>query len=275
MSFDLYLRGNNLTLPDLLNHFDKYPEFQQQKFSDMDSAYALVNPATGVYCYFTTEEPGTVCFGLNYNRPTFFALETLPLVESVCRHFRLLVEDPQEEVTGPASSSDLIKSWRIHNERAVNALKAQGVALNYMPESKANEWWAYTRMQEQMAKDLEDSVFLPAMIILKGSVEEPFRMIVCHGGIPQLLPPADMIYLARSDSTLAGEVAYGFVSFEVFVDLVAPFTSEYRFGTQSYLLLEPIKFPEVVSLIRELELLPAPQYERVERDGFHDVVLSG
>lgn len=84
----------------------------------------------------------------------------MPLVESLCQWFRLLVEDPQEEYVGPATFQSLIDSWKIHNERAVKALKAQGMALNYMPESKANEWWAYTRVREQMAKNLGDSVFV-------------------------------------------------------------------------------------------------------------------
>lgn len=66
-----------------------------------------MNASTGVYCYLRLDDDDTegargesLCFSLNYNRPTFFALETLPLVESLCKRFQLLVEDPQEVVVG-------------------------------------------------------------------------------------------------------------------------------------------------------------------------------
>ncbi|HEY0727957.1 MAG TPA: hypothetical protein VGD38_07815 [Pyrinomonadaceae bacterium] len=187
MSFDLYLRGDNLALANVLEHLDNYPEFERQELPD--SAYALVNPSTGVYCYFRLDDDDTassrgksLCFSLNYNRQTFFALETLPLVESLCKRFQLVVEDPQEEVVGPASLNELIKSWRVHNERAVKSIEAQGMALNYMHESKANEWWEYARVREKLSTDLGDSVFVPEVFIIKRASEEPFRMIVWPEG---------------------------------------------------------------------------------------------
>lgn len=122
MSFDLNLRGDNLPLNAILDHLEKYPGFQRQELPD--SGYALVNQATGVYCYFSTDGAQSLCFSLNYNRPTFFALETMPVVENLCRQFKLTVEDPQEDAIGPVSLPEMIYSWRIHNERAVKGLKA-------------------------------------------------------------------------------------------------------------------------------------------------------
>ena len=276
MSFDLYLRGDNLTLANVLEHFDRYPEFQRQELPE--SAYALVNASTGVYCYLRLDDDDTegargesLCFSLNYNRPTFFALETLPLVESLCKRFQLLVEDPQEEVVGPASFGELIKSWRVHNERAVKAIKAQGMALNYMHESKANEWWEYARVRDKLTTNLSDSAFVPEVFIIKRPSGEPFRMIVCPEGMRQILPPTDFVCIARSEPT--EDAAQGLVSFELFLNLVAPYTSEYRIETQSYRLLDPVMHPEVISLIRGLELLPVSQHEQVRPDGFHDVAF--
>jgi hypothetical protein len=274
MSFDLYLRGDNLQLTAILDYFDKYPDFQRQKLPDVDLGYALVDQATGVYCYFrvaehTKEDAQSLCFSLNYNRPTFFALETMPVVDGLCRQFQLEVEDPQEEVVGPASLQSLISSWRIHNERAVKALKAQGVALNYMPERKANEWWAYARVREKIAADLGDSVFVPEVFILKRPAEEPFRMIVWPEGNRQILPPSDVVWIDRSDDDR------GLVSGARFFELVVPYTSEYRTETESYRLLDPVWHTEVIALTRTLELMPiTTQYEQIGPDGFHDVVLD-
>lgn len=274
MSFDLYLRGEHPSLDALLTHLDQYPHFQRRKFSDDDFGYSFLNPATGVYWYLITAEDRTdsLCVTLNYNRPTFFALETLPVVESLCKHFQLLIEDPQEDFIGPASFDELIKSWRVHNEGAVKALKASGMALNYMAESKATEWWEYARVREKVATNLGDAVFVPEMFIIKPPSGDPFRMIVCPKGSRQLLPPADVAWIDRSNSTQVGEGDQGFVPFDLFLNLVAPYTSEYRVGTQSYRLLDP--HPEVISLTRDLEPVPASKHEQVGPDGFHDVVLN-
>jgi hypothetical protein len=267
MSFDLYLRRDNLPLNAILEHLGKFPDFQRQELPD--SSYALVNPATSVYCYFRMDEQESLCFSLNYNRPTFFALETMPVVENLCRQFQLMVEDPQEDFTGPASLPDLINSWRIHNERAVKGLKAQGVALNYLPESKANEWWSYARVREKMAADLGDSVFVPEVFILKRPAEEPFRMIVWPEGNRQILPPSDVVWIERSADDR------GLVSGARFFEMVLPYTSEYRIGTEAYRLLDPVWHTEVISLTRTLELMPVTsQYEQIAPDGFHDVVLD-
>jgi len=269
MSFDLYLRRDHLPRNAILDHLGKYPGFQRQELPD--SGYALVNSATGVYCYFRMdEEPSqSLCFSLNYNRPTFFALETMPVVENLCRQFELTVEDPQEDFNGPASSPELINSWRIHNEHAVKALKAQGVALIYIPESKANEWWAYARVREKMAADLGDSVFVPEVFILKRPAEEPFRMIVWPEGNRQILPPSDVVWIERSEDDR------GFVSGARFFEMVAPYTSEYRIDTDSYRLLDPVWHTEVIPLTRTLELMPiTSEHEQIAPDGFHDVVLD-
>ena len=279
MSFDLYLRGYNLPVDSILEHLDQHPNFQREEFSD--GGYGLVNQATGVYCYFSVDDPEdsdvkTLCFNLNYNRPTFFALETMPLVENLCQRFGLHVQNPQEDFVGLVSLPDLINSWRINNERAVKALKAQGTKLNYMPEIKANEWWAYTRVREQMAQSLGDSVFVPEVFILKRPAEEPFRMIVWPEGNRQLLPASDVVWIDRSDNEVSSETATGgFVDGERFLELVAPYTTEYRFGDESFRLLDPVSFPEVNAKTRKLELKPIDvQHEGVAPDGFHNVVLD-
>ena len=279
MSFDLYLRADNLPFDLILQYLDQHPNFQRQEFSD--GGYGLVNQDTGVYCYFRVDDgedsdKKSLCFSLNYNRPTFFALETMPLIENLCQRFGLLVEDPQEDFVGPVSLPALINSWRIHNERTVKALKAQGMKLNYMPEIKANEWWAYTRVREQMAQNFGDSVFVPEVFILKRPTGEPFRMIVWPEGNRQLLPASDVVWIDRSDNeALSEEGTDGFVDGEHFLELVAPYTSEYRFGSESFRLLDPVSFPEVNAKTRKLELKPIDvQHEGVAPDGFHNVVLD-
>jgi hypothetical protein len=263
----------------VLDHLDQSSGLQRQQFSGADFGCAYVNAATGVYCYLDIHERHaddayvkSLNFSLNYNRPTFFALETMPLVMSLCEEFQLLVEDPQEEVVGPASLPDLINSWKVHNEGAVKALKADGTPLNYMPESKANEWWAYTRRREHLARTFGESVFVPEVFILKRPSEEPYRMIVCPKGVRQLLPASDIVCIERSDDATTD---LGFIPSERFLDLLEPYTTQYRIGNESYMLLDPVSRPEVIAKTRELELTPLnAQHESVAPDGFHNVVLD-
>jgi len=125
MSFDLYLRGADLPRDAILNHVVKHSNFELQELTDAAFDYVLVNPATGVYCYFGLDDAevnmpvNSLSLTLNYSRPTFFALESMPLVESLSRRFELLVEHPQEERVGPA----LHKKW----EQQVFILNSNGV----------------------------------------------------------------------------------------------------------------------------------------------------
>lgn len=282
MTFDLYLRGKEIPLDAIFNHIDENADFQRQKIPNENSGYSFLNPVTGVYWYLRIEERGKndlnvklLSFSLNYNRATFFALETLPLVENLCRHFDLLVEDPQEDSVGQASFEELLKSWRLHNKRAVQALQADGIALHYMLESKATEWWAFMRERSRIAAHFQDRVFIPQVFLLKRPSGAPFRMIVWDHGNCQLLAPADLVWIDRSKiSSHEGKTEQGFVPFERFHELVAPYTTEYHTGTHSYRLLDPAKHPEVISLVGEWELAPTLKHEQVFTDGFHDVEMD-
>ena len=129
-----------------------------------------------------------------------------------------------------------------------------------------------------MAQNLGDSVFVPEVFILKRPSEEPFRMIVWPEGNRQLLPASDVVCIDRSEDETSNETNttdLGFVDGDRFLDLVAPYTTEYRIENESFRLLDPVSFPEVIAKTRELELTPiSGEYEGVAPDGFHNVVLD-
>ena len=93
------------------------------------------NVNTGVYCGFdwtaaaesddeqvrSDAQATPLAFNLNYVRPSFFGLETLPIVEKMCADLGLLVVDPQsQENGGPklARADELIASWNAGNATA-------------------------------------------------------------------------------------------------------------------------------------------------------------
>jgi len=280
MSFDLYLRGPSLAREAVLNHLDQFPHFERQELTDSAFDYALADRRTGVYFYLGIDERQSkvksLSFSLNYNRPTFFALESLPLAESLCRTFDLLLEDPQAGSVGPTSVDALVRSWRIHNEGAVKALKAQGMAKVFMPEFKANEWWAYTRVAPTIGKTFGNSLFVPELLVVRHSIEEPFRMFVSPVAIKQIVPPSDFVLVDRSsDTSPEDRVDRGLIASESFLNLMAPYTTPYQIGTETYPLLDPVRHPKLIELMRNLELTPVNcQYERVDSDAYHNVILD-
>src|SRR5258705_5493244 len=137
MSFDLNfcrLDGSLLVISELQEYFAALALFQVNDTEDGGAQFWYQNDATGVYCDFSysphdaneLEGCGSsgLTFNLNYARPSFFAYETMPLVEAFCERFNLMVEDPQQETVQPANTARLIRSWRAHNAGAVGAMVA-------------------------------------------------------------------------------------------------------------------------------------------------------
>src|SRR5689334_15215566 len=126
---------------DLLFYAPKGRTFGRQAWSEYAAGMPLTrwtdetrvlyeNLNTGVYCAFDYSEPVAaepdarnatdtgLGFNLNYARPSFFALESMPLVEKVCTDLGLLVVDPQsEDGQQPKAprAEELIASWNEGN----------------------------------------------------------------------------------------------------------------------------------------------------------------
>ncbi len=134
-------------------------------------------------------------FNLNYVRPSFFAYETMPLVEAFCKRFNLIVEDSQEETLGPADASHLIDSWRSHNAKAMGAMtdvaKEEDMELHYLPEPRATEWWRYMSVRQGIEDALTEDNFVPSLMILMGPAKQLFTLLLWPKGIAQFFPPCD------------------------------------------------------------------------------------
>jgi hypothetical protein len=182
MSFDLYFcrrEGSVPAIPELKQYFSALPLFKLEDIHDGGVQFWYQNEATGVYCSFSwspidareLDRCGSsgLSFNLNFNRPSFFAYETMPLVEAFCKHFDLQVEDPQEETVQPAQAQRLIESWRAHNTRAMGALaktaKEEEMELHYFPEQRATEWWRYMSVRQRIEDSLTDDIFVPSLMI--------------------------------------------------------------------------------------------------------------
>ena len=294
MSFDLYFSCPDSSIPstlELKEYFGAAPLFQVNDVADDGVQFWYRNEATGVYCDFSyspldareLEGYGAsgLSFHLNYSRPSFFAYETMPLVQAFCQRFNLLVEDPQDETRQSAEESRLIKSWRAHNSNSVRGLTAvsqeEGIELHYLPEHQASKWWRYMSVRQQIEENLTEDIFVPSIMILLSSAQQLFTMIVWPKGIAQFFPGCDYVYVARDKKRLFGtSEETGLVASDSVIATIGPLLEDYEANGLRLKYLKPDKAPRVQQSIKRLELEPIElsRHTPIASDAFHDVDLS-
>lgn len=295
MSFDLYFcrqDGSALAIPELKQYFSVLPLFHVEAVAAGGVQFWYQNEATGVYCDFSyspldaneLEGCGSsgLTFNLNYSRPSFFAYETMPLVEAFCKWFNLLVEDPQEETVQPAEAERLITSWRAHNAKALGAMaevaKEEDMELHYLPEQRATEWWRYMSVKQGIEDALTEDIFVPSSMILMSPANQLFTMTPWPKGIAQFFPPCDYVYVQREKKWLFGtKEETGLVPYQTLLETIEPLLDDYDFRGLQIKFLSPDKTPRVVRLIQTLNLesVELSQHTRIASDGFHDVAVPG
>lgn len=288
MSFDLYFcpqEGVGPSIPELKEYFSALPHFETDDVDGDGVEFWYENEVTGVYCVFSyspdtarDEAPSGFSFSLNFFRPSFFAYETMPLVEGFCRHFNLLVEDHQAETTGPANTEELINSWRASEVKVVAALRngpeEERAELHYLPEPDATAWWRYINIRQRLEDSITEDIFIPVPMILMNPAKELFTTIVWPNGIPVLFPSCDYVYVNRETNRLVGQKEEaGFVSYSEVMREVGHLLDNYSFAGNDYRYLPPNRSAEALPLIQRFQLnsVDLSQYQQMGPDSFQDV----
>src|ERR1044071_8792870 len=110
MSYDLFFcrqNGSSPSIKELKTYFSALTFFRIADQTDGGIEVYYVNEATGVHCSFAyspedADDSGEcsssgLSFNLNFNRPSYFAYETMPLVAAFAKHFNLVAEEPSGE----------------------------------------------------------------------------------------------------------------------------------------------------------------------------------
>lgn len=279
------------SLEELSAYFQSQPFFSQEDRGTKEASFWYQNDDTGVYCHFSSEipfdtdpalSPGALSglsFNLNYVRPSFFAYESMPLVESFCRQFNLTAEDPQEEKAGVAAADRLIQSWQRHNSRAVTALthdSDQDVDLRYFPEERATAWWTYMRQKQSLESNLNEDIFVPSIFLMAGPDNQIITMTAWPLGIPQLFPVCDFVFIERKEKRMFGErKESGLIPYGELMQTISPLLENYKDAAEIRYLPNSKK-EDVVPLIPHLILRPIElsMYTRLNSDDFHDVEMA-
>ena len=295
MSFDLYFcRENNSTpsIEELKEYFStSSPFFEVNDLDEGGVESFYKNEATGVYCSFSyslldaneLEGCGSsgLSFNLNYLRPSFFAYETMPLVEAFCKRFDLLVEDSQEETVRHANAERLIASWCANNTSATRRMmvvaKEEDMELHYLPEQRATEWWRYMSVKEAIQTAVKEDIFVPSLWLLMDPDKRLFTLIVWPKGIPQFFPPCDYVYVEREKKRLfRTKEEAGVVRYESLLKTLEPLLDDYVFDGLQLKYLKPDNAEKISSVVQTLDLEPFDLHlhTRISSDGFHDVPVA-
>jgi len=220
MSFDLYFCWRK---PERMN-FEKVKAWAKgiEYLTRKNAQLWYSNPKTGVYFSFDFEaeapespEDGPdipngyfgsgLSFNLNYNRPSYFAFEAMPMVETLATKFGLGVVNPQGDFEGPESvvatnSEALTLSWVHHNQRAILVMIEQP---NFsrpltMPAPDSLYLWRYGKAKEDLERTCGEGVFVPSLVPVqrKGDTRVG-RATVYTEGLPTIIPECEWVFIVR------------------------------------------------------------------------------
>ena len=219
MSFDLYFCWRN---PNRIN-FEEVKEWAAGDacFTRNDAQLWYSNPKTGVYFSvdFDAQEPESpedrpdlpdgyfdsgLSFNLNYNRPIYFGLESMPVVEKLASRFGLSVFNPQDygaPVSALAADSEILtRSWVRHNQQAILAMIEQPNSSRPLSMSTAASvyLWRYAKAREDLERTCGEGIFVPrlAPVQRKGDTEAG-RVIAYTEGLPTVIPECEWVFIVR------------------------------------------------------------------------------
>jgi hypothetical protein len=224
--------------------------------------------------------PTGITLSLTYGRPTYFAYESMPLVEDLARGFGLMVLDAQARNArpGPYNVDALMSSWRAHNQQAVRAMASRGLidSFYYLPERKADLLWAYRAQRAEYARRLGEDIFVPEILLFaRDGGRECLTTVTWNGYFPMVFPPVDYLVLVRRTRPWFGfgkitetvEYAPAPQVLEQIGGALAPFE-----GTDDLSVLTPDQASRHVETFRQIVGEPlAGGFSRIALDAFVDV----
>lgn len=185
------------------------------------------NTETGVYAQFALEANrgvpspvpddlrwAGVSVILNYVRPSFFALEVMPIVEALADELGLLVDDAQAGQTAVrARAFQLVASWNDGNRAAIEALMKQGHEIFTLDPRRSTAWWNYMREKPTLERTWSKQVYVPGVfLVVPEGTTQVLRLLSWAEGVPLILPECDLVVIVKSSRsgqmTPAGVIDY-------------------------------------------------------------------
>lgn len=296
MSYDLFFckrQGTKFKPQEVLSWCSRLPGFQMPSASEVFQIW-YQNEETGVYfsldCAYSKAHHGEenfipsdfvdcgLSFNLNYARPSFFAVEALPLVVQMAQDLDLLVVDPQDhEIRGKglpkkAKEDELIMTWERANLFAIRALADKGTKSLYLPKEKSLAWWNYMKARGEIQEQLGKGIFVPSISIVKEKLAGRLKFAITWlVGLPTLLPPCDLIILGEDQGD--GSKILGWAPFTTILEKIEPYLEPFDKGVPGTKILAPRYCEQASERLHPLSLKGdfSSVFEGISPDGFVDM----
>ena len=298
MSFDLYFCWRK----------DERINFEEVKawaigcgnFKLADAQLWYENPKTGVYFSFNFETPGSpedspripggyfdsgLSFNLNYNRPSYFGLEALPIVETLAARFALSVFDPQAvgdepEILTDVRSESLVQSWLKHNGWATLALATneKSSKLLRMAPSASLYLWKFRQAKDALQEKCGDGIFVPSLVPVrkKGSTSVG-RAFTYTQGLPMIVPESEWVLIVRRKKGFfvdKKEQDVAVISAGTFRGLLVDYIKPFQWPDPRVEIVGPESAKKVGKLIHSVDhAIARSEFEIIGADGFVDVEM--
>jgi len=224
-------------------------------------------------------------FNLNYNRPTYFGLESMPVVEKLASRFGLSVLNPQEDFDASesllAADSDILtRSWVRHNQQAIRVMIEQPNSSRPLSMSTAAAiyLWRYAKAQEDLERTCGEGIFVPrlAPVQRKGHTEVG-RVIAYTESLPTVIPECEWVFIVKRKHGLfrskkQDEIVV--ISADTFRETLANYIRPFHWKGPDVQIISPEFADEAGKITRAIErTLPRSEFEILGADSFVDIDL--
>jgi hypothetical protein len=294
MSFDLFFcwdKTEPINFDSVVEWADQHTHFQRKA-----EQLWYENEDTGVYFSldFDIKEAkdspippefgdSGLSFNLNYNRPSYFAYEAMPIVTDLSQTFGLSIFDSQgqgePEVQQNPKTEELIHSWFVSNQNAIGTLHEMGdpQAAMKMPLATSTYLWHYSLGKRKLQAKLGDGIFVPSLVPLrKRGAGQIGTVIVCTVGIPMVIPQSDWVMISRIKKQFLGlgeeKRVTSIVGRRVFDDAITGYGLPLDDWEPAAKIINQESVSAVADRLKALKnQLPSLDFETVARDSFVDV----
>jgi hypothetical protein len=301
MSFDLYFCWRK---PERMN-FGEVTAWSNgiECFKRNDSQLWYSNPKTGVYFSFDFEAKAPespddgpdipdgyfdsgLSFNLNYNRPSYFAFEAMPIVEKLASRFGLGAANPQGNLDGHesgivADSEMLVQSWANSNQRAILMMMEQPQASRplSMPAAASLYLWRYGKSKEELERTCGEGVFVPSLVPVQRKGEtKAGRFTAYTEGLPTIIPECEWVCIVRPKKgffRLKEKHDVSVISSETFREVLGTYLRPFQWENPIVQIISPEFAEKAGKVIHSIErTLSRTEFEVIGMDSFVDIELA-
>jgi len=300
MSFDLFfcwLRKERIDFASVCRQAESWGHFER---TDRQLWYR--NEDTGVYFSldFEAESPNEgqrpdipegyfdtgLSFNLNFNRPSYFGYEAMPIVEHLASSFALSAFDPQasdsEHLLLPkVNADDLLRSWLSNNRNAILTM-IEHAGLSTPPQmslEKSMYRWNYSKNKRTLEERCGEQIFVPTLSPVRRSGSSHAQLAFAYTqNVPCLVPDSDWVLVVRKKKAhfwSAAESEVGVLSASRFRELAVESLRDFDSNDLSMRVIPLETSFRVSKVIQSCEFeFPKQEFEVLAPDEFVDIEIG-